>query len=229
MVINVVKLGRINYDKALSFQQKLFELRKNNTIADVLLLLEHPPLLTLGKRANVSNILASDIQLQDLGIEVFETNRGGDVTYHGPGQIIGYLIMDLRNYFRDISKFMRSIEKTFIELLAVNYCISAETDSLNTGVWVENNKILAIGLSVKQWITMHGFAFNVNTNLEHFNLIIPCGIKEKGVTSLSRLLGYTLDLDLVNDQIINSFCEEFKITFNIKSKEWLLTILSIDQ
>ena len=189
MPINIVDLGKMNYREALEIQERLLALRQQNTIGDVLLLVEHPAVLTLGTRGQYENILASEAVLATHGIETFEVNRGGDVTYHGPGQLVGYPIMNLSCCDNDIKTFIWKIEETFIRLLADEFQIEASReDGKYTGVWVGNDKITAIGIAVKRWVTMHGFAFNIATNLEHFKLINPCGITDKGVTSLEALL-----------------------------------------
>jgi lipoyl(octanoyl) transferase len=210
--IRVLLPGFMEYNEALKLQQKLLKARQEDQIQDTLLLLQHPPVLTMGKRAQEGNILLPVDILKDRGIDVVYINRGGDVTYHGPGQIVGYPIMDLNNYGRDIRNFVSNIEEIFIRLLKEEYDIIADRDTEHRGVWVGNEKITAIGFSIKRWVSMHGFAFNVNTNLEHFNWIVPCGITEKGVTSMQKILGYSLDMDKVIDQVIEYFTGVFNIT-----------------
>lgn len=226
MNIEVVKLGLIDYEDALAIQRKLAELRQAKLVNDILLLLEHPPLITMGKRANEKNILATKHQLDTAGIKTFISDRGGDITYHGPGQIVGYTIFDLNNYGKDIREFVRKIEYIFVRLLRSEYSIIATTDPKYTGVWVNDNKILAIGLSVKRYVTMHGFAFNVDTNLDHYALIVPCGIKDKGVTSLSHLLVQEIDLNTITDKIISEFCEVFEVDCVFRDKDWLIDLIS---
>ncbi len=226
MNIEVIKLGLIDYDDASDIQRRLVELRQAKFVNDILLLLEHPPLITLGRRANEKNVLSTQQQLDMAGIKTFVSNRGGDVTYHGPGQIVGYTIFDLSEHSSDIRGFVRKLEEVFIRLLWMQYNICASRDKKHTGVWVGQEKILAIGLSVKRCVTMHGFAFNVNTNLEHFKLIIPCGIKDKGVTSLSRLLGYTPDWNLTLAQIASILGEIFEAQCVSRDKDWLFSIIS---
>lgn len=227
MKLNVVYLGRIDYAEALKIQEKLFDLRLQNRVEDVLLILEHPPVLTLGRRGCASNILASKETLEESGVSVYEVSRGGDVTYHGLGQIVGYPILDLNNYGKDIKDFVGKVEEVFIRLLGVEYGISAWRDEKKyTGVWVENEKITAIGIAVKHWITMHGFAFNVNTQLEHFNWIVPCGITDKGVTSLQKLVGRELDFKLLCAKVAEYFCEVFELEMKVVTREELLEQLS---
>ena len=210
MQLKIIRLGRVDYKEALDIQEKLLAKRQAGEIADVLLLLEHPPVLTLGRRGKYSNILLKDDELREKGVGVYEVNRGGDVTYHGPGQIVGYPIIDLNGYGKDIKDFVWKVEEVFIRLLKEQYGISAYRDTDKyTGVWVGNGKITAIGIAVKRWVTMHGFAFNVNTDLESFKWINPCGITDRGVTSLQLLLGRPLDFDLLNTQVADYFCRVF--------------------
>lgn len=210
MKLNVVRLGKMDYVEALEIQEKLLGKRQEGKIADTLLLVEHPPVLTIGRSGTRSNIIAPGETLEAMGIKVYEVTRGGDVTYHGPGQIVGYPIMDLGCHGKDIRKFVWNIEEVFIRLLDEEYGIKAHReDKKYTGIWVGDEKITAIGIAVKRWVTMHGFAFNVNTNLEHFNLIIPCGISNRGVTSLQKLVGYPLDFEKLNTQVAGYFCQVF--------------------
>ena len=210
MDIKVVKLGRLEYGKALGIQEKLLALRQAGKIGDIMLLVEHPPVLTVGRRGEYSNILLPTDELKAAGVEIFDVNRGGDVTYHGPGQIVGYPIMDLNDYGRDIKDYVGKIEEIFIRLLKEDYDITARRDEKKyTGVWVQNSKITAIGIAVKRWVTMHGFAFNVNTDLNHFRWINPCGITDKGVTSLQKLLGRAEDYEKLNERVIWYFTQVF--------------------
>lgn len=210
MRLNVVKLGKMDYAEALKIQEKLLERRKNGEINDTLLLVEHTPVLTIGRRGSYSNIVISRETLEQNGVKVYEVNRGGDVTYHGPGQIVGYPIFDLSGHGRDIKDFVYKLENVFIELLRNEYKIEAyRGENKYTGVWVGDAKITAIGIAVKRWVTMHGFAFNVNTNLDHFKWIIPCGITDKDVTSLQKLLGHPLDFEELNNKVAEYFCRVF--------------------
>ena len=209
MKLSVAQLGNIEYSQALEMQNRLLQLRQQGQIEDILLLLEHPPVITVGSRGLTTNILVSESYLDSSGVSLYKSNRGGDVTYHGPGQIVGYPILDLKNHGKDLPKYIRKIEETFIRLLNNEYQIIAGRDPKHPGVWVGNDKITAIGCTIKRWVTMHGFAFNVNTNLEHFSLITPCGIVDKGVTSLQKLLGHPLNLPSVNQQVLKYFAEVF--------------------
>lgn len=208
--LNIVKLGKIEYSSALEIQESILAMRQRNQIEDTLLLLEHPPVLTLGKRGEYGNILLSREELLQRGVKVFEVNRGGDVTYHGPGQLVGYPVVDLKNRNKSIKDYVYKIEDIFISLLREEYGIEARRDEREyTGVWVGNSKITAIGVAVKKWVTMHGFAFNVNTSLEHFSWINPCGITDRGVTSLQRLAGTELDMESMYELVIKHFCRVF--------------------
>jgi lipoyl(octanoyl) transferase len=210
MDLNVLLLGRHEYGDALRIQNELLEKRQRGEIEDTLILVEHNPVITLGKNAEKSNIITSEKYLKDNGISVHNINRGGDVTYHGYGQIVGYPIINLRLKGMGVKKFVDTIEELFIRLLNEKYGIAAGREEHHTGVWVNDDKIVAIGLAVKRQVTMHGFAFNVSTNLSHFDNIVPCGIKDKGVTSLQKLLGKEFpDAGTECESIISYFCSLF--------------------
>ncbi|MGI6551720.1 MAG: lipoyl(octanoyl) transferase LipB [Bacillota bacterium] len=187
--------GLTGYPEGLQLQRQLLSLRQQKKIQDILLLLEHPPVLTLGKNADETHILFSPAALEDQGIKVYGTDRGGNVTYHGPGQIVGYPIIHLKENGINVRKYIWLLEQVFIDLLEKEYALEACRDPDYRGVWLQNQKITAIGCAVKHWVTIHGFAFNVNTNLEHFKLINPCGITDKGMTSLQAIFGYPLELE----------------------------------
>lgn len=209
MKLLVVELDKTNYQEALTMQEKLLHLRQQNKVPDIMLLLQHPPTLTLGTRGNRDNIIMDEEGLQRLGVKIYKINRGGDVTYHGPGQIVGYPIINLNGYGKSVRVYIDKLEEVFIQLLKIEYNITANRDSRYTGVWVGDEKITAIGCAVKRWVTMHGFAFNVNTDLSHFNWINPCGITDKGVTSLQKILGQAQDMSKVYHQVINYFSYVF--------------------
>jgi lipoyl(octanoyl) transferase len=201
-VIDVRRLGRVGYEDALALQADLVEQRRAGAIPDTLLLLEHPPVITLGvkTRRGPTHIVASDATLAAEGVAVHDTGRGGDVTYHGPGQLVGYPILDLGamgDEFKDVHRYVRDIEETLIRAVAT-FGITAFRVSGLTGVWTgppdREEKVAAIGIRISRWVTSHGFALNVHTNLDHFGLIVPCGIADKGVTSLSRLTGRMVTL-----------------------------------
>lgn len=211
MKLDVIKTGNIHYKKAYNKQLELLEKRKNNEIDDTLLLVEHPPVFTIGTSGTSDNITVSKEFLESSGIEVFETNRGGDITYHGPGQIVGYPILNLKEHKKDLHWLLRSYEEVFIRLLKKEYDINAKRIKGLTGVWVGDEKITAIGVGVRHWITYHGFAFNINPNLEHFSYIIPCGILDKGVTSLKKILGYEVEQKEAVEKVIKYFAEVFNM------------------
>ena len=218
-VIKVVQLGTIDYATGLRLQQRLVELRKNGQIDDVLLLLEHAPVITLGRNAKAKNILASPEQLSSFGVEVFDCDRGGDVTFHGPGQLVGYPIFDLHGLASSDPKrkslgaieFVRKLEQVLIGTCA-SFGIEAERVVGLTGVWTKQAiaaKIAAIGVHISRGVTSHGFALNVNTDLDYFNLIIPCGIVAKPVTSIQKELGREIALAEVAHIVSHGFGEVF--------------------
>ena len=186
--------------------------RRAGVIGDTLLLLEHPHVLTLGVRGDGGrgHILASADVLAARGIEVHETGRGGDITYHGPGQLVGYPIIDLNPGRRDVHRYVRDLETVLIRT-AADYGIQAGRVEGLTGVWVGDDKLAAIGVRIARWVTSHGFALNVSTNLDHFKLIVPCGIADRGVTSLERLLGRGLETTEVENRIIEHFSNVFDL------------------
>ena len=209
--LQVRRLGRVGYDDALALQKRFVELRKADTIPDQLLLLEHPPVITLGvkTRADRLHVVATPQVLESEGVEVFESGRGGDVTYHGPGQIVGYPILDLRPDRCDVHRYVRDLEEVLIRA-ASSFAIVAHRSPGLTGVWVGDEKLAAIGVRIARWITSHGFALNVSTNLAHFDLIVPCGIAGKGVTSLEKLTGQPIPLALVEDAVALAFGDVFQ-------------------
>ena len=207
--LEVRRLGVVRYDAALDLQRRLVEQRRAGTVGDLLLLLEHPPVLTLGVRRDGgrSHILASHKDLASRAIDVFETGRGGDVTYHGPGQIVGYPIVDLNPDRRDVHKYVRDLESVLM-LATSDFGIQTSRVEGLTGVWAGDEKLAAIGIRISRWITSHGFALNHTTDLANFGLIVPCGIADRGVTSLARL-GGTATRDDVEARIIARFAEVF--------------------
>jgi lipoyl(octanoyl) transferase len=209
--LEVRRLGVVPYDEALTLQRALVEERRAGRIPDLLLLLQHPAVITLGVKGDGgrTNIVATDARLAELGIAVHETGRGGDVTYHGPGQIVGYPILDLRPDRCDVHRYVRDLEDVMIRVCA-DYGVTAGRITGLTGTWVGAEKIGAIGVRLSRWITMHGFAFNVSTELDHFKLIVPCGISDRGVTSLERATGRALVFGEVEAAIIRNFQETFQ-------------------
>jgi lipoyl(octanoyl) transferase len=208
--IEVRRLGTVPYSDALQLQRELVEERRANRVPDLLLLLQHPPVITLGVKGDGgrSNVLVTDERLADLGVEISETGRGGDVTYHGPGQIVGYPILDLKPDRCDVHRYVRDLEEVMIRVCA-EYGVTAERIKGLTGTWVGTEKIGAIGVRISRWITSHGFAFNVNTNLQEFQLIVPCGIADHGVTSLERVTGREVSLAAAEDHVISHFAAVF--------------------
>jgi len=199
----------VPYVDALDMQKALVEQRRAGRIPNLLLLLQHPPVITLGVRASSrAHVTASDAVLASRGVEVHEAGRGGDVTYHGPGQIVGYPILDLRPHRCDVHRYVRDLEEVMIRVCA-DYGVAAGRVAGMSGAWVGSDKIGAIGVRISRWITSHGFAFNVNTRLEDFQLIVPCGIADRGVTSLQKLTGRTVSVSEVEDRIVHRFAGVF--------------------
>jgi lipoyl(octanoyl) transferase len=240
--VNFRDLGLMDYQSAWDYQEQLLQenvVRKSEvrskmsefinaetqtsdlvantsdpTTQHYLLFVEHPPVYTLGKSGNAGNILITDEMRSEKGIEFFRTNRGGDITFHGPQQIVGYPILDLERFYTDIGRYLRNIEEVIILTLG-EYGIKGDRSPGETGVWIEpgikgkERKICAIGVRTSRWITMHGFAFNVNTNLDYFNYIIPCGISNKQVTSLEKELGRKVDFDEAKERVKKNFEKVF--------------------
>jgi lipoyl(octanoyl) transferase len=208
--IEVRRLGLIPYAEALELQKTLVEQRKAGAIPDQLLLLEHPSVITLGVKArnDRSHIVATTDLLDAEGVEIFETGRGGDVTYHGPGQLVGYPIIDLKPDRCDVHRYVRDLEEVMIRMAAAFGVRAGRVKGL-TGVWVGDEKLAAIGVRIARWVTSHGFAFNVTTTLSHFDLIVPCGISGKGVTSLQKLVGRPVPMREVEDAAAESFRQVF--------------------
>jgi lipoyl(octanoyl) transferase len=202
--VHVHRLGTIGYGDAHLLQRRLQEARARGLVPDVLLLLEHPPVITLGRGAKEENLRFPRESLRARGIEVHETGRGGDVTYHGPGQLVGYPIVSLSPDREDVRRYVRDLEESMIRL-AATYGLEATRLAGMNGTWLRSDelgdrKIGAIGVRISRWVTMHGFAFNVTTRLAHFELIVPCGIRDKGVTSLELELGRAVPLPEVMDR-----------------------------
>ena len=226
MQLNILKLGLSDYASTWDLQKRVFDLRLKNLIDDTLILCEHPHTYTVGKNGvdNVSkHLLMNKEELEKNNISVFEIDRGGDITYHGPGQIVGYPILNLNNHYRDMHRYLRDIEEAVIRSIGA-FGITGKRVEAVTGVWVDtprgSEKICAIGVKVTRWITMHGFALNVNSNLDFFNNIIPCGITDKGVTSMQKISGKEFPLSDIQDRIITSFEEVFHVTSRITDKEY---------
>ncbi len=209
-------LGRMRWAEAYALQQELVGQRKRNEIADQLLLVEHPPVYTLGKSGSMDHLLLSETELVARGIQFFPINRGGDITFHGPGQLVGYPIMDLECFFTDVHRYVRNIEEVIIRTLA-DFGLSGYRIKEYTGVWVggeagrQQRKICAIGVHLSRWVTLHGWAFNVNTDLQYFDYIVPCGItdEDKTVTSMAVELGHPVDMDAVKTSLKRHFADVF--------------------
>lgn len=227
----LVNLGVVPYAQALELQHRLVAARKRGALNDTLLLLEHPPVFTLGRNAREEHILASREFLEQIGIQVFRVERGGDVTYHGPRQLVGYPIVDLRRYRMDVGWFVRSLEDMLIETLS-SYGLSArrlehekgKRDPKLVGVWIDHPtgdalarerqpdaKVAQIGARIESWITYHGFALNVDPIMQHFDLIVPCGIPDKPVTSIARALNRPVDMDDARERVAHAFASTFSV------------------
>jgi lipoyl(octanoyl) transferase len=208
--LQVRRLGLVPYAEGLALQQELVAERKAGRIPDQLLLLQHPPVITLGAkvRNDRSHVLASEQALDEAGVALFEAGRGGDVTYHGPGQLVGYPIIDLRPDRCDIHRYVRDLEEVMIATAAAFGVRAGRVPGL-TGAWVGQDKLAAIGVRISRWITSHGFAYNVAPNLEHFSWIVPCGLEDRGVTSLTALTGSDVRMSQVEDRVIAAFAAIF--------------------
>lgn len=209
--LNVYKIGLVPYKTALDLQMQLLEKRKNNEIGDTLLLLEHPPTFTIGRKGDKQHLLINEKYLSERGIHYQEISRGGDITFHGPGQLVGYPIIDLNSKGRDVHKYLRGLEEALVSVLK-DYKIEAKRIEGLTGVWVDGHKIASIGVGVKRWITYHGFALNVNTDLSYFDLIVPCGIPDVTMTSIADWLEASDEVSLedVEDIVIKEFVKKFE-------------------
>lgn len=229
MDIEYKDLGRLSYLEAWDLQEKLLQanvaLKTQARIDGIndpfqvatqqyLLFVEHPHVYTLGKSGDIAHVLISEQEMHELGISFFHTNRGGDITYHGPGQLVGYPILDLEKHYTDIGKYLRNLEQVIINVLA-HYGIKGERSDGETGVWIEpsvkgrERKICAMGVRCSRWITMHGFAFNINADLSYFGHIVPCGIQDKQVASLDKELGRTVDIEEVKELVRKEFYNLF--------------------
>jgi lipoate-protein ligase B len=217
----VCDLGVSRYAEAWELQTLLFQLRTHAQTPDVLLLTQHKHVYTIGKSGTETHLLASKDELQQQGVEVFHIDRGGDITYHGPGQLVAYPILDLQSYYLDVHRYLRDLEEAIIIALG-GYGIVGERDPQYTGVWVGGEKLAAIGVKVTRWITMHGVAINVNTDLSYFDRIVPCGIPGRGVTSVERVLSRRVDVKEFSEKFVQSFARVFECApFSISLGEFL--------
>ena len=208
MICELRNLHLVTYENALHLQQKLVEMRQNDLLPDQLLLLEHPPVITLGRGGDARNLLAADEVLRREHVRFYQTTRGGDITYHGPGQLVGYPILHLGEGSRDVRKYVTRLEEVLIRTVA-EYGVTASRVEKKRGIWVGDRKIAAIGVRIARWVTSHGFALNVNTNLDHFRLITPCGLQGAGVTSIARQIGRDIPLEDVRTVVAAKFAEVF--------------------
>lgn len=207
----VIRPGLVKYEQAYSMQKELLEGRIRGEVPDTLILLEHEPVFTVGRSGSLNNILIDEQERLREKIALFKVNRGGDVTYHGPGQLVGYPIFDLSGYGRDIHKFLRMLEEVIIKVSA-EYELRAGRVSGFTGVWVGQKKIASIGIGVRKWVSFHGFSLNVAPDMRHFSLINPCGLGERKMTSMKELLGCELSIEEVQEKAVKNFSEVFQVT-----------------
>jgi len=212
------------WDFQLAVQAKIIQEKraeqKENRLEDVLLFVEHPHVYTLGKSGDAGNLLASEDFLKAVNATYVPIDRGGDITYHGPGQLVGYPILDLHRHFTDLHKYLRFLEEVMISVCA-DYGFEAGRKEKLTGVWVGEEKICALGVKASRWVTIHGFALNMNTNLDYFNYIVPCGITDKGVTSLQKILGRPVDEQEVQERVLAHFSRLFEVEIEAISKSEL--------
>ncbi len=211
-MLRFIDLGRQSYRPVWALQRRLQQQRIAGEIPDTLLFVEHHPVYTIGKNGTDLHVIASESYLKQRGIEVVEVDRGGDVTYHGPGQLVGYPIFNLNQHQKSVSGFMRQLEEVFIQALSEKWGIESQRKDGYTGAWIGNEKIVAMGVRISRWVTMHGFAMNVKPELEHFQGIIPCGIFEYGVTSLEEQLNADVPMSQVKDVILDAFKTVFSFS-----------------
>ena len=224
----ITDLGFISYREAFALQQRLVAAQKAGAIDDVFLLCEHPHVITLGRNANRSNLLASESVLRQKAVELHETNRGGDITYHGPGQIVGYPILNLAHLRRDVGWYVRTLEEVMIRASS-DFGVTAYRVAERTGIWVEagdkEEKLAAIGVHISRWVTSHGFAYNVSTDLRYFDLIIPCGIADRKATSLEKLLGRNVSPSEVQPRLSHHLAELFSLSLKTITRDDLVSHL----
>jgi lipoate-protein ligase B len=244
---SIVDLGLIAYAEAWQLQERVVAARKAGAIEDVLLFCEHPHVITLGRSGNRANLLASESVLRQKGVEFFETSRGGDITYHGPGQLVGYPILNLGAIRRDVVWYVRTLEEAMIRATA-DLGIAARREPGKTGIWVDADevadrskrdsslalgmtdqqaeKLAAIGVHISRWVTSHGFAYNVATDLRYFELIVPCGIADRKATSLEKLLGRRVSLEEIRPLLVQQVCEVFGLTVRTEEPAGLFAKLA---
>ena len=216
----VLDWGRVEYGDALGRQRRLVEQRKAGAIPDVFVLCEHPHVITLGRNAKREHLLADDASLASRGVLVHATDRGGDITYHGPGQLVGYPILNLNGHRRDVVWYVRQLEEVLIRAVG-EFGVEAGRKAGMTGIWVGEEKLAAIGVHLSRWVTSHGFALNVTTDLSYFHWIVPCGITDKRVTSLERLLARPVAMDEAKRAVVRAFGEVFSRRMEkIEGADW---------
>ncbi|MEE8400338.1 MAG: lipoyl(octanoyl) transferase LipB [Desulfobacterales bacterium] len=216
-------LGLMDYQQAFDLQDRLIQERIAGDIGtDILLLLEHPPTLTMGKRDDPKHLLVSESEISARGVAIVSTDRGGSITWHGPGQLVAYSIVDLKQRQMDVHKYIRNLETVIIRTLA-DFSIRSARDENHVGVWVEQDKIAAIGVRIRKWVTKHGFAINVNSDLTPFSLINPCGITDRGVTSIAAILGHDVSMEDVRKGVVKHFSDVFDMPVEIGSADQIST------
>jgi lipoyl(octanoyl) transferase len=227
----VVHVGLVEYGAARELQRRLVAARKAGAVPDVLLLCQHPHVITLGRNGKLGNLRASDHVLRQMGVSFFETDRGGDITYHGPGQLVGYPILNLAEIRRDVAWYLRSLEEAMIRATA-EFGVASRRVAGRTGVWVDapmesggEEKLAAIGVHLSRWVTSHGFAYNVSTDLRYFDLIVPCGIANRGVTSLEKLLGRSVKMEEVSLRLTGYLGELMGLDFRLADRDELDALL----
>ena len=211
--VELIKSSITEYSKTWELQKKLLNEVTQKGNKHYIILTEHQPVITLGKGGDLKNLLYKPEYLHSKGIQFFDIDRGGDITFHGPGQLVGYPILNLEKFKKDIHWYMRTLEEVIIQTLK-HFSISTQRIKGLTGVWINNKKICAIGLKVSRWVTMHGFALNVNVALNYYNYIVPCGINDKGVTSISEQLKTRISVETVNEIVIKNFAKVFNVKLN---------------
>ncbi len=218
----IIDLGLLDYQKAWDLQHQLWSKRVKGDLPDLLLLLEHPHVITLGRRGSRSHLIATEDILEAMNIPIFHVERGGDVTYHGPGQLVAYPILDLKDYGYRLIRYVGQLEEIIINVLK-DFSIEGRKDSLNRGVWIDGGKIASVGVAIKKWVSFHGFSLNYATDLKYFNLIHPCGLEGEKMTSMAKILGTHIS----RERLIERICFHFKEIFEREWEEKSLAELAI--
>jgi lipoyl(octanoyl) transferase len=221
--LNVYELGTVDYEKCFRIQNTLQLARLADEIPDCLILLEHPPTITYAKPVDLKNLLVTESHLQKQGIRLVKTDRGGNITWHEPGQLIGYPILKLTGKDRDLKKLISNYQEVIIRTVA-EFSIKAHRDTEHIGVWVGNEKIAAMGVRMKRWVSKHGFSINISSSIAHYSLINPCGIDDRGVTSLSNLVGTEVAVDTVREKVIRHFSSVFALDVEKRPVEEILNL-----